>query len=305
MTVIHLLVYLTLVIFAAAVFARALRIFRMPVHLRWELYPVPHEKGRAHYGGSILEETDWWTKERKKDHLGEMKAMGLEILLLKGIWDHNRKMWFGTFPLHFGLYLLIGNMFLLMLAGIISLSSIELPIIAALISPITWVGCILGVIGSVFMLFLRLFDKGLSKFSTPSHYFNLLMLGAIYVTGILWLLNDNNFTTNLTAFYAGLISPSVMPALPVIGYWHVGFALFFMLYLPFTHMTHFFTKYFTYHSVRWEDETNLPGDPLQARITPQLEQTVTWAAPHVGADGKKNWVDIVSSPVPKIEKEEK
>ena len=131
------------------------------------------------------------------------------------------------------------------------------------------------------------------------------MLGAIYVTGILWLSGDQGFAANLVGFYAGLVSPSVMPALPAVAFWHIGCALLFMFYLPFTHMTHFFTKYFTYHSVRWEDETNRPGDPLQKKLDPQLAQVVTWSAPHVGADGRKKWVDIVTSPAPEIEKETK
>ncbi len=305
MTPLHLIVYVTVLVFIIAILARAVRIARMPVHLRWELYPVPHERGRAHYGGSILEELDWWTKPKHKDHLGDFKVMILEIFLLKGVWEHNRKLWFGSFPLHFGLYLLIGCEALALLTGILNLLDVEVSFILPVITVIVWIGCLHGVIGSVIMLLMRIFDSGLSRFSTPSHYFNLLMLGAVYVTGILWLSGDQSFVANLTGFYAGLISPSVMPALPVIAYWHIGFSLFFLFYLPFTHMTHFFTKYFTYHSVRWEDETNRPGDPLQKKLDPQLAQIVTWSAPHVGADGRKNWVDIVTSPVPKIGKEKK
>jgi hypothetical protein len=67
-------------------------------------------------------------------------------------------------------------------------------------------------------------------------------------------------------------------------------------------MTHFFAKYFTYHSVRWEDTPNLPETKLQKKIDKQLAYIVTWAAPHVSADGKKTWVDIATSAVPKIEK---
>ena len=44
----------------------------MPMHVRWELYPVAHEKGRASYGGSYFEEVDWWTKPREVDKLGEV-----------------------------------------------------------------------------------------------------------------------------------------------------------------------------------------------------------------------------------------
>ena len=43
--------YALLAIFALAFVVRAVRIARLPVHLRWELAPVPHEKGKGHYGG--------------------------------------------------------------------------------------------------------------------------------------------------------------------------------------------------------------------------------------------------------------
>ena len=34
-----------------------------PTHVRWEIYPVQHETtARAAYGGSYLEELNWWEK---------------------------------------------------------------------------------------------------------------------------------------------------------------------------------------------------------------------------------------------------
>ncbi len=68
-------------------------------------------------------------------------------------------------------------------------------------------------------------------------------------------------------------------------------------------MTHFFTKFFTYHKVRWEDEPNLKGSKMQEKIAKQLQQPVEWAAPHIGADGKKNWIAIVTQPVKKENKD--
>jgi hypothetical protein len=90
--------------------------------------------------------------------------------------------------------------------------------------------------------------------------------------------------------------------MPAIAYLHIYTALLFIAYLPFTHMTHFITKYFTYHSVRWEDAANTPENKMQDKIMSYLNQTVTWAAPHIGADGTKTWLAIASSPVPTTEK---
>ncbi len=61
---------------------RVIKIMRLPVHLRWELAPVPHEKGKNRYGGSYLEEFDWWKKSFKKDHIAPVIYMAKEIFLL-------------------------------------------------------------------------------------------------------------------------------------------------------------------------------------------------------------------------------
>ena len=64
-TLVYVIAYLGIVFFLIAVAARFVFWSRMPMHVRWELYPVAHEGGgRAAYGGSYLEETDWWKKPR-------------------------------------------------------------------------------------------------------------------------------------------------------------------------------------------------------------------------------------------------
>ena len=46
-------------IFIAGNLYRVLKILRMPAHLRWELYPLPHgPRDRQRYGGSYFEETE-------------------------------------------------------------------------------------------------------------------------------------------------------------------------------------------------------------------------------------------------------
>ncbi len=297
MTVFHLLVYFALLVFLAAVIARMVRIARLPIHLRWELYPVPHEKGRAHYGGSILEEVDWWTKPRKVNRVGELSVMIPEIIFLKGVWEHNRPLWFGSFTLHFGLYLLIGELGLFVVAGILSIAGVTgglFGLILSLTRILAWAGCIIGAIGAIIMTIKRLTDLKLRSYTTASHVFNLIILGAIYITGFLWVATDADYSANVAAFFAAWMSVGAMPSLPGIGVWHIGVVLFFLIYFPFTHMTHAFVKYFTYHDVRWEDEPNLPGGKLQPKIEQLVNQPVTWAAPHINADGRKNWVEIIS-----------
>ena len=118
MSIVLIVTCLSLVVFVASVLTRFIRLSRLPVHLRWEVYPVPHEKGKGKYGGSYLEEYEWWTKPRESSLVGELKVMLPEILLLKGVWENNRRHWFRSFPFHFGLYLLAGLIVLLLAGGI-------------------------------------------------------------------------------------------------------------------------------------------------------------------------------------------
>ena len=90
---IQLLTYLALFIALVAIVRKIYRYATAPEHLRWELYPVPHEKGRSDYGGSYLEELDWWSKKRNSDMLNELKEMLSEILFLKGVF-HIRSLTF-------------------------------------------------------------------------------------------------------------------------------------------------------------------------------------------------------------------
>ena len=64
-------------------------------------------------------------------------------------------------------------------------------------------------------------------------------------------------------------------------------------------MMHFVAKYFTYHEVRWDDQPLEDSGSMGREVRKLLDQPVTWAAPHVGADGRKNWVDIATQEMPR------
>jgi nitrate reductase gamma subunit len=296
MTLLHGMVLLAAVVFVVAIVARGIRIARTPMHLRWEIYPVPHEGKRSAHGGSRMEETDWWTKPIHKDHLREILVMIPEILFLKAVWEHNRPLWFPSWTLHFGLYLLIGNMFLIILTALLAMVGVALPmeVVHTLITILAWAGCAIGTIGAITMFMKRAFDPKLKMYTNPSHFFNIIHLGVIYVAGLAWLATDAAYGAHVVALYKSLFTFTTATDLSMAAYVHIGAVILFFIYLPFTHMTHFFTKYFTYHDVRWEDEPNLPGGKLEEKIKKVVSQPVTWAAPHIGADGKKNWADLVA-----------
>jgi len=79
-------------------------------------------------------------------------------------------------------------------------------------------------------------------------------------------------------------------------------AVLVLAYIPMTHMSHFFIKWFTYHMIRWDDEPNTIGSEIEKQIIENVQYPVTWAAPHINADGKKNWLDIATEDMPEGDK---
>ena len=93
------------------------------------------------------------------------------------------------------------------------------------------------------------------------------------------------------------LKPGIHMALP----WPVGLEIVLgvvlLAYIPMTHMSHFFTKWFMYHDVRWNDEPNLAGSKIEQRVAEALKYPVSWSASHIRGDGKKNWGDVATSDV--------
>ena len=106
--VLYLVIAAAALVFVVASVARAIWYARHPMHLRWELYPVPHESSaRAAYGGSYFETSEWWRKPGHVNRLGEWVFMAREIVFLHALHAFNRPLWYRSFPFHFGLYLLV------------------------------------------------------------------------------------------------------------------------------------------------------------------------------------------------------
>lgn len=304
--VLSIFAYLSVLIFLAAVIYRIVRIIATPVHLRWELYPVPHESGgKAKYGGSYLEESNWWTKPTSGSKIGELRVMIPEILLLKGIWEHNRGLWFWSWGFHFGLYLAAAAAFLIVATAIIGPSTAIGEIGISIAGTICLIGYILGAVGCLGMLVKRLTDHKLKPFTSSGTIFNLLFILAIFATGLFAISQSGSFDfiTRIQRIIIGfvLFKGDIVPKTAAFA--HVTVTLLFLVYMPFTHMAHFVLKYFTYHDVRWNDQPNLKGSKLEQKIVEALKYKPTWAAKHIKADGKKNWVDIATEEVGKNEKE--
>ncbi len=302
MLVLSLLVWVGALLFLIGAAAKMIRYARMPMHVRWELYPIPHEKGKAAHGGSFLEDVDWWTKPIPNSKVSELIAMGEEIFLMKGVWESNKPLWIWSLPLHLGLYLVI------ILAGLLVIGGIAEAILGSaladgpgfwrlwhsLTAPAAWVGLITAAIGTFGILLRRLFDRKLKGYTPPVAILNLLYMLAIFGVGIAARATVDPDASQLRHAVASLLTfdttASLVPGLVAAEL--VMFAVF-VAYLPFTFMSHMYMKFFTYHSVRWDDHPRRPGDPTDPRLMECLKYPISWSAPHIKKGKHKTWAEVV------------
>lgn len=293
--------WLSGLVFLVACIMRAISYARMPIHLRWELYPVPHEEPeRAAHGGSYFEDKGWWEKPRKKNWAGEIAAMLEEILFLKGVWEYNRGLWFRSFPFHFGLYLLCGSGALVLLTALITIAAPAFPA-TFLFRVFHWVytvagslGLVLALVGAIGLLLRRLSDPSLRMYTSGWDIFNLVFFIVTFaLLGLAHVIGGPGYQ-GPAAFLVGVMTFKTQMTVPPL--FAVAFILLALLiaYVPLTHMAHFIGKYFTYHAVRWNDEPNLPGGTLERKIAELLTLKPTWAGPHVKADGKRTWAEVAT-----------
>ncbi|MEJ2187222.1 MAG: respiratory nitrate reductase subunit gamma [Gemmatimonadota bacterium] len=298
--VLLVLCYGLLAVFLAGFLGRSIWIARLPVHLRWELAPVPKEKTRGRYGGSYFETYEWWKQPREESLLGELVYMGKEIVFLKALWEHNRKVWWFSFPFHVGLYLLMAATGVLVLGGLLTVAgaaTVGETLLHAWLPVLVGVGCGLGAVGALGLFASRLARWDLRAMTSGVAYFNLVLLLAVFVTGGLAVLTVPDFGAEVAGFAGKLLRADASAALPGLLAGHVLVSVAFLAYLPFSQMMHFVAKYFTYHQVRWDDEPMAAGSHLEKEVLELLKQPVTWSAPHLKADGVKNWVDVATEEV--------
>ena len=288
-------IVLALIVFAVGCGAKAVRYLRMPMHVRWELYPVAHEKGRASYGGSYFEEVDWWTKPREVDKLAEVRTILEEVFTLRQVHERNRPLWLPSLLFHYGLYALC-TLGLALAAGAVAIRvGVGAGPLAGgwLLSLLGAAGIVAGTLGAALLLRRRLGDAELRNASTPADLLHLALLLAVFLaSAACWLAADRDYRT-ASAFLAALLGGPALAVVPLLFVAQVALLGLFLAYLPFSHMTHFFTKYFTWHSVRWDDAPNLNGE-FDARAGKLLVRPIGWSAPHIGGGDGRTWADVVT-----------
>jgi nitrate reductase gamma subunit len=292
-----------LAVFLGASVARALRYARQPLHLRWELYPVPHERpDRVKHGGSYFESSEWWKRPRHFSWTGEVRAMIPEMVFLAGLRQANRSLWYRSFPFHFGLYLMSGSVALLVLgAGIwagVGRATGLVQALRALAGLAGIAGLALSVVGALGLLHRRLTDAALRNYTTAADVFNLLFfIGALTFLGVGYAQRPASSPGALAVVHGLLTGNS---ALPVATPFAIGLIVASVLvaYVPLTHMSHFIAKYFTYHAVRWDDAPLRDREAMAARVAHYLAYRPTWSAGHIASNAGQTWAEVASSTPP-------
>ena len=293
-------VAVSVLIFVAATVTRTVLYARSPIHLRWELYPVPHERpDRAAHGGSYFEESEWWRCPRRRRLRGELAVMVPEILFLDALRKFNRALWYRSFPFHFGLYLGAGAGFGLLvtaavgrLAGTAWLAGPVERLLTGVVAVAGWSGLSLAVLGAVALLHRRLTDAALRAYTTAGDVCNLLFYAAaLGVLGAGYVLRPAG-SPDAWSLAAGLLSWDTSVEVPPLLATGIVTTSALLAYIPLTHMSHFIGKYFTYHAVRWDDAPMSEGGRVSAAMAEYLTFRPTWAAGHIRSDGTPTWTEV-------------
>ncbi len=303
-TLVYVIAYLGIVFFLIAVAARFVFWSRMPMHLRWELYPVAHEgAGRAAYGGSYLEESDWWKKKREVSLMGELKVMVPEILFLVALREHNSKLWTRSFPFHFGLYLVAATTVLLVIGGVAGAflpAGVAAPLNTVISYLAPWLGgagLVLGIVGAI-GLFLRRRSRDLRDYTAPADLFNLVFFIVAFGVALATFVGYDRDFSLVSAFVANLATFNLVSLGSGTGVLLLMLSVVLLslltAYIPTTHMSHFVGKYFAYHAIRWKDDPNLPGGKEEKVIEELLQRPISWSAEHIKGDGKKTWLEAAT-----------
>jgi nitrate reductase gamma subunit len=226
---------------------------------------------------------------------------------MRGLWKDNRRLWWVSFPFHFGLYLMTATFVLLTLHALIALGASEAladgrplgRLLNGLIVLAGWSGLILGNIGCLGLFHRRLADPALREYASFADYFNLGFIFLFFLFAFAAGIGDPSLAGART-YTIGLLTagsaPEVSGAGPsAAGAATVVLASLLAAYIPLTHMSHMVMKYFFYHSVKWDDAPNRRGGKIEAAVRENLGLRPTWQAPHVGADGRKSWREIAAS----------
>ncbi|AWB10641.1 Nitrate reductase gamma subunit [Thermodesulfobium acidiphilum] len=280
--------WFSVICFFLGSFIKLLKVNNMPLHLRVELYPVAHDP-KYSYGGSYMEDANY-VEEVKKGlkHIWTNDIIEIlrEVLFLKRVKEYNiYGLWFPSLLLHWGLYLLFGWILL-------SVFSVFWPFyfLIQLSSIFGIVAGAFGLLGSFILILRRIFSQELRIYTTPLDFFNLFLLLFLFLATFSTFLFDANH--DILKYLGSVIS---FKPVNISNFVIVQFFLFqfFLFYFPFSKFMHAPIKYWTWHSIMWDDALNLKGEKIDLIIQEQLKYKQFWSASH--AIPGASWAEVATN----------
>ena len=284
------ILYAALTLFLAGNAFRIARVALLPAHLRWDLYPIPRgPRDRVRHGGSHFEESGWWLRPMPVGRAREFRAILEEVFLLRTVWRHNRSLWLWSWLLHAGLYLMTAAFLLTVWGGVAGPGAS--PGLQPALSALSWVFALCGFAGACGLCLRRVTSPLLRRSTSPAGWFHLSLLTLLFGSALVTMTTAPEPVSSVQALALALVRASPAPALSAQVTAHLCVLAFFIAYFPFTHMTHAYMKYFTFHAVRWDDGVRQAG-PSGVGPKRSLGRSVGWAAPHIRREGEKTWREI-------------
>lgn len=257
---------------------KAVKYAKMPIHLRWELYPVP----------------------KYKSFIGKFLYVLKDNFTLSEYLERDRVYWAVLYLWHIG-FICIITLHILCFFGAVAMV-LGLTISAESSSVLGWllyygtlvagvVSFFAGAAGSIGLLIKRLTDRELRPYTSPVNYFNYVFTLVVFLSGLYtWHFVDPTFG-EYRQFWTGLIRLSPIEVEPAAAL-HILFFALFLIYLPFTRSMHYITRFFAFFWIRWDDRPTVAGGAVERKVKKLLEQPISWSAPHIQA-GKK-WSEVAT-----------
>ncbi len=250
-------------------------------------------------GGSYYEEPQWWKKPRYKSRISKfketLKEMLKEMLFMRQLFLHHRRLWYISYAMHLGIYMLI-IWTLFLIAGALteiiargSITSYGAGFWAGLVYYGTVITGTLGALlllgGSAGLFLRRAFSSVLRKYSTGLDYFNLLFIFAVALSGLVVRSTDPAFHYG-RMIMKGLLTLSPIRADTALAI-HIILLGSLLIYIPLSKLNHYVGKYFAFHKVLWDNEPNLRHSRMEEKVKMSLsyKPKVFWSAPHTRPDG--------------------
>jgi nitrate reductase gamma subunit len=297
-----ILVWASYVYIAGTYAYRSMKYARMPVHLRWELYPVPHE-GAGDSAGSYLQESEWWTKPRHRSLLRDIGFIAKDYLTFAQYFRLNRGYWSVLYLWHLGFYLILLFHGLVAIGALAQIAGVDIAAESAnggikflyYLTIVTGVaGFGLGCLGSIGVFVSRRTDDDLHAFASIKNYFSYAFYFTVFASGLVSFAVDPNFAV-YRDFYQAVFTLDGAVHVDAALVTHAVLFAAFLFYMPSTQAMHYATKFFSFFAIRWNDAPNVRGSKTEKKIEALLGQPVTWSAPHIR--GRGNWVDVATSEV--------